>query len=90
MVTNPKHKKVLYTAGFEHQGHTDFLAELARHHGFAANPVMMLVTGDLRTVPLTVHIPLKDVPKTLTQAMIVDQTHIVFRDWHDRAESARR
>ncbi len=84
MVTNPIHKKVLYSAGFEHQGHTDFLAELARHHGFAANPVMMLVTGDLRTVPLTVHIPLKDVPKALTQALIIDQTRTVFRDLQHR------
>jgi 4-hydroxythreonine-4-phosphate dehydrogenase len=33
---------------------------------------MMLVGGGLRTVPVTVHIPLADVPRTLTRQMIVD------------------
>ena len=79
-VTNPIHKSALYGAGFSFQGHTDFLAELARGHGSEAEPVMMLVSGNLRTVPLTVHIALKDVPGALTGDLIIRQTRIIARD----------
>ncbi|NNE24852.1 MAG: 4-hydroxythreonine-4-phosphate dehydrogenase PdxA [Rhizobiales bacterium] len=80
IVTNPIHKSALYGAGFSFQGHTDYLADLARGHGFAADPVMMLASGNLRTVPLTIHIALKDVPAALTHDVIVNQTRIVARD----------
>jgi 4-hydroxythreonine-4-phosphate dehydrogenase len=63
IVTNPIQKESLYRAGFAHQGHTDFLAHLAAQAGHPAEPVMMLSAGTLRTVPLTIHIPLKDVPR---------------------------
>ena len=32
VVTNPIAKEVLYTAGFRHPGHTEFLGELAERH----------------------------------------------------------
>ena len=80
VVTNPIHKSVLYGSGFSFQGHTDYLAELARQKGHDALPVMMLVSGNLRTVPLTIHIALKDVPAALTHDVIVDQTRIIERD----------
>ena len=41
---------------------------------------MMLVARDLRTVPLTVHIPLKDVLAALSTEMIVSQAHVVAND----------
>ena len=47
VVTNPIHKKVLYDAGFQHPGHTEYLGELTG----VARPVMMLATGDFRVVP---------------------------------------
>ena len=77
MVTNPIQKEALYAAGFPHQGHTDFLAALARAKGYAAEDVMMLVGEGLRTIPVTVHIPLKDVASQLTTANIVSQALIV-------------
>lgn len=77
MVTNPIQKEALYAAGFAYQGHTDFLAALARQRGLPASDVMMLVGGGLRAVPVTVHIPLKDVPLALTMDAIVTQAHIV-------------
>ncbi len=73
IVTNPIQKAALYSAGFKHQGHTDYLASLAAGHGHAAQEVMMLVAADLRAVPVTVHIPLKDVAAALTQNLIVAQ-----------------
>ena len=40
----------------------------------------MLVAQDLRAVPLTVHIPLKDVPSALSTSMIVAQARVVGKD----------
>src|SRR4029079_15376945 len=42
VVTNPIAKSVLYRAGFQHPGHTEFLAELASRDGKTPQPVMML------------------------------------------------
>lgn len=72
VVTAPISKKPLYDAGFQHPGHTEFLAELAhKHYGRKCLPVMMIAGPQLRTIPVTIHIPLADVPATLTHEMIV-------------------
>jgi 4-hydroxythreonine-4-phosphate dehydrogenase len=73
VVTNPIHKAVLKEANFEHPGHTEFIAHLCGN----ITPVMMLAAKDLRVVPLTVHIALKDVPESITQKLIVEKTRIV-------------
>jgi 4-hydroxythreonine-4-phosphate dehydrogenase len=75
VVTNPIHKKVLADAGFPHPGHTEFLAELTG----ASTPVMMLACAELRVVPLTVHIPLRDVATALSTEMIVAKGRITAR-----------
>ncbi len=67
MVTNPVHKATLSGAGFAHPGHTEFLGALA-----GAKPTMMLVVPGLRVVPVTVHLPLAQVPGHLTKAAIVE------------------
>jgi 4-hydroxythreonine-4-phosphate dehydrogenase len=77
IVTNPIQKETLYQAGFKFQGHTDYLGHLSRSKGYEANDVMMLMAGDLRAVPVTVHIPLKDVATTLTADAIITQARIV-------------
>lgn len=79
MVTNPINKDALYAAGFKFQGHTDFLAHLASENGTPAKEVMMLVAAGLRAVPITIHIPLKDVPTALTTKDIVAQGTTVHR-----------
>jgi 4-hydroxythreonine-4-phosphate dehydrogenase len=80
IVTNPIQKDALYGAGFRHQGHTDYLAHLSARHGKPVQEVMMLVAEDLRAIPVTVHIPLKDVPRALTQEAIISQAHVTARD----------
>ncbi|HEY4136717.1 MAG TPA: 4-hydroxythreonine-4-phosphate dehydrogenase PdxA [Alphaproteobacteria bacterium] len=67
VVTNPIHKKVLYDAGFKHPGHTEYLGELT---GVAA-PVMMLASPELRVVPVTIHLSLRQAVADLTIADIV-------------------
>ncbi len=85
MVTCPIAKKPLYEAGFRFPGHTEFLGELAaRLYGVQARPVMMLAGPELRTVPVTIHIPLSTVPNALTTAAIVETGRIVARDLRSR------
>ncbi len=80
IVTNPIQKEALYAAGFRHQGHTDYLAHLSASHGHPVQEVMMLVAADLRAIPITVHIPLKDVPQALTREAILSQAQVTARD----------
>lgn len=76
LVTNPIHKAALYDIGFNHPGHTEFIAHLC---GKNETPVMMLAAKDLRVVPLTVHIPLKEVPSQISQEMIIEKAKIIDR-----------
>ncbi|SFJ54415.1 4-hydroxythreonine-4-phosphate dehydrogenase PdxA [Jannaschia pohangensis] len=67
IVTAPINKKALKDgAGFPHPGHTEYLAAL----GGDADVVMMLACPELRVVPATIHIPLSQVPATLTPATL--------------------
>jgi 4-hydroxythreonine-4-phosphate dehydrogenase len=80
VVTGPIQKETLYQAGFSFQGHTDYLAHLAHAAGHEAEPVMMLSANDFRTVPVTVHVPLAQVPGLVTGTAIIAQGRIIARD----------
>ncbi|MBD9447573.1 4-hydroxythreonine-4-phosphate dehydrogenase PdxA [Rhizobium sp. RHZ01] len=85
VVTNPIAKSVLYESGFPFPGHTEFLADLAaRATGQAGIPVMMLAGPKLRTIPVTIHIPLKDVPQALTADLIIETCRIADADLRRR------
>jgi 4-hydroxythreonine-4-phosphate dehydrogenase len=85
VVTNPIHKKALNNVGFPFPGHTEFLGDLASAlFGVEAMPVMMLAGPDLRVVPVTIHIPLANVPAALTTDLIVRTGEIVARDLQAR------
>jgi 4-hydroxythreonine-4-phosphate dehydrogenase len=74
LVTNPINKDALYRAGFHHPGHTEYLAELA---GSAQPAVMMLACPELRVVPVTIHLPLREAVETLSTAAIVHAGRVV-------------
>lgn len=81
VVTCPIAKSVLYSAGFRFPGHTEYLADLAAGaDGVAPLPVMMIASPLLRTVPVTIHIPLTAVPAALTADLIVETCRITARD----------
>jgi len=85
VVTNPINKEALYAAGFRYPGHTEFLGALAEAWtGAPVQPVMMIATPDLRTVPVTIHIPLARVPSVLTTELIVSTGRIVAGDLRRR------
>jgi 4-hydroxythreonine-4-phosphate dehydrogenase len=67
LCTNPINKKGLRDgAGFGFPGHTEFLAKLDGDK----TAVMMLASPELRVVPVTVHVPLREVPGLLTQQLL--------------------
>ena len=78
LVTNPIAKNVLYEAGFQHPGHTEFLAELAdgAFPGGSHRSVMLLACDELKVVPLTVHVPLASVPGLVTRELILETVRI--------------
>lgn len=77
VVTNPIAKSVLYSAGFRHPGHTEFLAELAASNGTAPQPVMMLWSPTLAVVPVTIHLSLREAIAQLSTGLIVSTARIV-------------
>jgi 4-hydroxythreonine-4-phosphate dehydrogenase len=76
LCTNPIHKQALKEgAGFAFPGHTEYLAHLSG----APRPVMMLASPQLRVVPVTIHIPLAEVPAALTPALLEETLRVTRR-----------
>jgi 4-hydroxythreonine-4-phosphate dehydrogenase len=75
VVTAPIHKASLMQGGFEFPGHTEYLQDITG----ADRAVMMLAGGGLRVVPLTIHVPLKDVPPRISQVAIVETGEIILQ-----------
>ncbi len=90
LVTNPIAKSVLTRAGFAEPGHTEFLGKLAQEAtGKPVTPVMLLWSPELAVVPVTVHIPLRQVFSVLSTELIVETGRIVARDLVARFRIAR-
>ncbi|WP_138464971.1 4-hydroxythreonine-4-phosphate dehydrogenase PdxA [Poseidonocella sp. HB161398] len=71
--TLPIHKKALKDgAGFAFPGHTEYLAHLAG----VRRVVMMLAAPELRVVPVTIHIPVAEVPRALTRELLEETIRI--------------
>lgn len=81
LVTGPIAKARLAEVGFSHPGQTEFVA-----YACGVDPgdaVMMLAGPSLRTVPITVHVPLADVPRLLSAELIERRAAIVARALRD-------
>jgi 4-hydroxythreonine-4-phosphate dehydrogenase len=74
VVTAPIHKAVLNSAGFGFPGHTEFLAHLTG----ARRAVMMLASDELRVVPLTIHMPIAQVPSAIDKQSVFDTGEIIL------------
>ncbi|MBN8999861.1 MAG: 4-hydroxythreonine-4-phosphate dehydrogenase PdxA [Rhizobiales bacterium] len=85
VVTNPINKKILVDAGFQHPGHTEFLGMLsAAWSGSPARPVMMLAGPGLRAVPATIHVPIAEVPRLLTESLVLATARTIETDMRRR------
>ena len=68
IATAPINKAAFARAGIPWKGHTDLLAHLCG----VARVAMMFHAPELNVVLATVHVPLRDVPELLTQALVED------------------
>jgi 4-hydroxythreonine-4-phosphate dehydrogenase len=75
LVTAPIAKSSLAAIGWDYPGQTEFLADACGKP--YRDAVMMLAGPSLRTVPLTVHVPLAEVPALLSSELIVHKARIV-------------
>ncbi|HSG54531.1 MAG TPA: 4-hydroxythreonine-4-phosphate dehydrogenase PdxA [Paracoccaceae bacterium] len=75
LVTAPVSKSELAAVGFTFPGQTEFLAHAC---GIAEEDAVMMLAGpSLRTVPLTVHIPLAEVSANLTVELILRRCRVI-------------
>lgn len=77
VVTAPVSKSELKAVGYAFPGQTEFVAE--RTGVNPADAVMMLAGPTVRAVPVTIHIPLRQVPDALTSDMIVQRAEVTAR-----------
>ena len=77
LVTAPLHKEALAAAGVRHPGHTEMLAEAA---GLAAGDVaMMLANDELRSILVTIHLPLADAIGAVTRDAVLRTIRLAHR-----------
>ncbi|MHA6288371.1 4-hydroxythreonine-4-phosphate dehydrogenase PdxA [Maricaulis sp. CAU 1757] len=78
LVTAPISKAVLYEAGFDFPGHTEYLAELTRDLPVDGprGPVMMLSGGGLRVVLTSIHQSLRSAIQSLSAERIAEVARI--------------
>lgn len=87
IVTAPLHKPSLHASGRNFPGQTEMLATLA-----GTSPVGMMMAAEqtrldrpLRVVLATTHLPMRDVPEAVTEALLVEQITLTDRalrhDW---------
>jgi len=80
VVTAPLNKAAMRAAGYHYIGHTEMLAELCH----APRVTTMLITGTLRVVHVTRHVPLAQVASLITQERVLETirlTHEGMRAW---------
>ncbi len=75
IVTAPLHKGVINDAGIAFTGHTEYLAKEAR-----SDVVMMLVADHVRVALATTHLPLSDVPSSITPQLLLQVIRILHTD----------
>jgi 4-hydroxythreonine-4-phosphate dehydrogenase len=81
IVTGPISKTLLAEVGFAFPGQTEFVADACSIA--AEDAVMMLAGPSLKTVPVTVHVALAQVPGLLTSELIVRRARTVARALRD-------
>ena len=80
LVTAPVQKSILIEAGNDFVGHTEFLAQRAG----VDTPVMMLATDELRVALVTIHLPLREVPRAVTRETLEAVLRVVDADLRTR------
>ncbi len=74
MVTAPINKAAINNAGFNYPGHTEMLAELTRTEDYC----MMLAGKKLKVSLVTTHLPIREIPNTITPGMIFKTVKLTY------------
>ena len=85
IVTAPVQKSAINDAGIAFTGHTEYLAEKSA----AAHVVMMLVGGGLRVALATTHLPLAEVPKSISRESLLRTMRVIDHDLKSRFRIAK-
>lgn len=84
LVTGPAHKGIINDAGITFSGHTEFLSELTQ----SPLPVMLLASDEpsppTRVALLTTHLPLSQVPQSITREKIIQVVTIIHEGLQKR------
>lgn len=68
LVTAPINKHNMQEAGFNYPGHTEYLGEK-----LGGTPLMLLCSNDLRVAVVTGHVPLKQIPQSITTDKVLSK-----------------
>lgn len=85
LVTAPIDKRACHDAGFSFPGHTEYLA----HRAGDVDVAMLMVGARLRVVPVTIHVPLREVPERLSTEEVVRAGRLLAAALRDRFGCAR-
>ncbi len=75
IITSPISKESFKLANINFPGHTELLADYFNVKNFA----MMFVSNKMKAVPVTIHIPLKDVAKKITIKKLQNITDVIIK-----------
>lgn len=81
IVTGPINKEAALLSGFTMPGHTEYLAKLTKTKDFA----MMLGGATLKVILVTIHEPIKKLPKLVTEEQVLKTIRITdkaFKDYY--------
>ncbi|HZW62912.1 MAG TPA: 4-hydroxythreonine-4-phosphate dehydrogenase PdxA [Flavobacteriaceae bacterium] len=74
LVTAPINKETIQSKTFKFPGHTDFLAKALQ-----GKSLMLMVNNSLRVGLLTDHVPVKEVPTHITEALIESKINTLYQ-----------
>ena len=74
-VTAPINKNAMQMAGFQYPGHTEYLA----HEFGVKEGLMMMVTDTLKVAMVTGHMPLNQVPPSITREIIRSKLDVLIK-----------
>lgn len=78
LTTAPISKEAIHKAGYDVPGHTEFLAKKTG----TDDVVMVLASDNLRVALATIHIPLKDVKKSIKKKKLQTNLRILYKSLH--------
>ena len=81
LVTAPIHKQSIALAGSEHPGHTEILAARAGLSEYGAGYAMYFDSPRLRTVLLSVHVPLREAIRSIDAGRIAALSRLTSREY---------